>query len=89
MRKYRSSEIVADYLVEERIPCVLGVCGHGDVEQLDALYDRADPINLICVRHEQATGQIADAYFRIRHRPLPPLAAPPPGSVGREHGGCT
>lgn len=53
MKKYKGSEVVADYL------------------------------------HEQATGQIADAYFRIRHRPLPALAAPPSGFVGREHGGRT
>jgi acetolactate synthase-1/2/3 large subunit len=73
-------EIIVEYLVRERVPYVVGVCGHGNVGLLDALYDRGDAISVISTRHEQTAGHIADAYFRVAHRPLATLTSCGPGS---------
>ena len=73
-------QLIVEYLVRERVPYVFGVCGHGNVGLLDALYDRADAIRMISTRHEQTAGHMADAYFRVAHRPAATLTSTGPGS---------
>ncbi|MFQ5830162.1 MAG: thiamine pyrophosphate-binding protein [Candidatus Methylomirabilia bacterium] len=73
-------EVIVEYLIREKVPYVLGVCGHGNVGLLDALYDRTDAIATISTRHEQTAGHMADAYFRVAHRPVATLTSCGPGS---------
>ena len=35
-------EVIVEYLVREKVPYVFGLCGHGNVGLLDALYDRTE-----------------------------------------------
>ena len=72
-------EIIVEYLVREKVPYVMGVCGHGNVGFLDALHGRKD-IQTISTRHEQTAGHMADAYFRVAHRPVVTLTSCGPGS---------
>lgn len=81
MPRMKGAEVIADTLIQERIPYVFGICGHGNVGMLDALYDRQDKIKLISPRHEQTAGHMADAYFRIAHRPVATLTSCGPGSA--------
>lgn len=81
MGKMRGSEIIADYLIEEGVPYLFGLCGHGIIGLLDAFYDRQDKIKIISVRHEQAAGHMADAYFRVAHRPVATFTSCGPGST--------
>lgn len=74
-------EIIADHLIAEGVPYVLGVPGHGDMGIYDALKDRSGSIEAIQVRHEQAAGHIADAYFRVSGRPLATVTSIGPGSA--------
>jgi len=74
-------ELIVEYLIRERVPYVFGLCGHGNVGLLDALYDRPDAIKTISTRHEQTAGHMADAYFRIAHRPVATLTSCGPGSA--------
>jgi acetolactate synthase-1/2/3 large subunit len=74
-------EIIVEYLVREKVPYVFGLCGHGNVGLLDALYDRTDAIRTISTRHEQTAGHMADAYFRVAHRPVVTLTSCGPGSA--------
>src|SRR5690242_9521090 len=74
-------EIIVEYLVREKVPYVFGLCGHGNVGLLDALYDRTDAIRTISTRHEQTAGHMADAYFRVAHRPAATLTSCGPGSA--------
>jgi acetolactate synthase-1/2/3 large subunit len=74
-------EIIVEYLAREKVPYVFGVCGHGNVGLLDALYDRTDAIKTISTRHEQTAGHMADAYFRVAHRPVATLTSCGPGSA--------
>jgi acetolactate synthase-1/2/3 large subunit len=81
MANMKGGRLIAEYLVQEKIPYVFGICGHGNVGILDALYDVKDEIKLISPRHEQCAGHMADAYFRVRHRPVATLTSTGPGSA--------
>ncbi len=74
-------DIIVEYLAREKVPYVFGLCGHGNVGLLDALYDRTDAIKVISTRHEQTAGHMADAYFRVTHRPVATLTSCGPGSA--------
>jgi acetolactate synthase I/II/III large subunit len=75
------AELITDYLIRSRVPYVIGLCGHGDIGMLDALYDRRDEITTISVHHEAVAGFIADAYYRVRRSPLATLTSCGPGSA--------
>jgi len=77
----KGGELIAEYLVQEKVPFVFGICGHGNVGILDALYQVRDKVQLISPRHEQCAGHMADAYFRVKHRPVATLTSTGPGSA--------
>lgn len=77
----KGADLIADHLIQDGMPYVFGICGHGNVGMLDALYDRRDRITLISPRHEQTAGHMADAYFRVSHRPVATLTSCGPGSA--------
>ena len=77
----KGADIIAEYLIRERVPYAVGLCGHGDLGLLDALYERREQIGTLSVHHESAAGFIADAYYRIRHRPLATFTSVGPGSA--------
>ncbi len=79
MRK--GADLITEFLVKEKIPYVFGICGHGNVGMLDALYDARSDITLISPRHEQTAAHMADAYFRVRHEPVATLTSCGPGSA--------
>lgn len=81
MSRMKGGELIADYLIQEQVPYVFGICGHGNVGILDALYERRDRIKLVSPRHEQCAGHMADAYFRVRHQPVATLTSTGPGSA--------
>ena len=81
MGKMRGADIIAEYLIKEKVPYLFGLCGHGDIGFLDAFYDRKDKIKLMTVRHEQAAGHMADAYFRVAHKPVATFTSCGPGST--------
>ncbi len=77
----KGADLIADHLVASGMPYVFGICGHGNVGMLDALYDRRDSVTLISPRHEQTAGHMADAYFRVSHQPVATLTSCGPGSA--------
>ena len=77
----KGSELIAEYLVQQKVPYVFGICGHGNVGMLDALYGVRDKVRLVSPRHEQCAGHMADAYFRVRHSPVATLTSTGPGSA--------
>jgi len=77
----KGGQLIVETLVQEKIPYVFGICGHGNVGILDALYDVKDNVQLVSPRHEQCAGHMADAYFRVRHRPVATLTSTGPGSA--------
>ncbi len=43
----KGAELITEFLVDSGIPYVFGICGHGNVGMLDALYDARSDIKLI------------------------------------------
>src|ERR1051326_9020623 len=80
MPRMKGGELIAEFLIRQRMPYVFGLCGHGNVGLLDALYDVRDRIEFVSPRHEQVAAHMADAYFRVRHEPVATLTSCGPGS---------
>lgn len=81
MAAVKGGEYIVDVLIREKIPYVFGICGHGNVGLLDAIYDRRSELKLISPRHEQCAGHMADAYYRVRHQPVATLSSIGPGTA--------
>ncbi|MHB8992135.1 MAG: thiamine pyrophosphate-binding protein, partial [Chloroflexota bacterium] len=81
MPTYKGAEIIVEYLIKEKVPYVFGLCGHGIIGFLDAVYDRRDKIKAVSVHHEAAAGFMADAYYRVAHRPVATFSSCGPGSA--------
>src|SRR5258706_469139 len=77
----KGGELIAEFLVKEKIPYVFGICGHGNVGLLDPLYEVRDQVKLVSPRHEQTAGHMADGYFRVKHKPVATLTSTGPGSA--------
>ncbi len=73
--------IIVDYLIQEGVPYTFGLCGHGNISFLDALYERSDEIQTISVRHESLCGFMADVYYRVAGRPVATFTSCGPGSA--------
>src|SRR6202047_5172690 len=80
MPRMKGGELIAEFLIRQKMPYVFGLCGHGNVGLLDALYDVRDRIAFVSPRHEQVAAHMADAYFRVRHAPVATLTSCGPGS---------
>src|SRR6478672_658571 len=74
-------QVIVDYLVREKVPYVFGLCGHGNIGFLDALYERADDIKTISVHHESVAGFMADVYYRVCGKPIATFTSCGPGSA--------
>ncbi|HEX4287368.1 MAG TPA: thiamine pyrophosphate-binding protein [Trebonia sp.] len=77
----RGADVIVDYLVKQRVPYLVGVCGHGILGLLDAAYDRQADIATITTHDERVAGFIADAYYRVAGRPIATYTSCGPGSV--------
>ena len=74
-------QLIVDYLVREEVPYVFGLCGHGNIGFIDALYERSDDIDTISVHHESVAGFMADVYYRVTGKPTATFTSCGPGSA--------
>jgi acetolactate synthase I/II/III large subunit len=74
-------QIIVDYLVREKVPYVFGLCGHGNIGLLDALFERSSDIKTISTHHETTAGFMADVYYRVAGKPVATFTSCGPGSV--------
>ncbi len=74
-------QVIVDYLVREKVPYAFGLCGHGNIGFIDALYERSDDIKTISVHHESVAGFMADVYYRVAGRPTATFTSCGPGSA--------
>jgi acetolactate synthase-1/2/3 large subunit len=77
----KGAEYIAEFLIQQKVPYIFGVCGHGILGLLDGLFDRQDEIKTISVHHEAVAGFMAEAYFRITHKPVATYTSCGPGSA--------
>ncbi len=74
-------QVIVDYLIREKVPYAFGLCGHGNIQFIDALYERQDDIKTISVHHETVAGFMADVYYRVTGQPIATFTSCGPGSV--------
>ena len=41
------AQVIVDYLIREKVPYAFGLCGHGNIQFIDALYGRTEEIKTI------------------------------------------
>ena len=75
------AQVIVDYLIQEKVPYAFGLCGHGNIQFIDALYERSHDIKTISVHHESVAGFMADAYYRVSGKPLATFTSCGPGSA--------
>src|SRR6202171_3068308 len=75
------AQVIVDYLIQEKVPRVFGLCGHGNIHFIDALYERSDELKTISVHHESVAGFMADVYYRVSGRPTATFTSCGPGSA--------
>ena len=79
-------ELIAEYLIRERVPYVIGIPGHGILPTVDAFVDRKDRITVLQAVHEQGAVHVADAYYRASGQPLAVFTSIGPGAVNTAMG---
>ena len=79
--KLNGAQVIVDYLIREKVPYVFGLCGHGNIQFIDALYERQHDIKTISVHHESVAGFMADVYYRVSGQPIATFTSCGPGSV--------
>ena len=75
------AQVIVDYLIREKVPNVFGLCGHGNIQFIDALFERSADIKTISVHHESVAGFMADVYYRVSGRPTATFTSCGPGSA--------
>ena len=75
------AQVIVDYLVREKVPYAFGLCGHGNIQFIDALYERTNDIKTISVHHESVAGFAADVYYRVSGQPSATFTSCGPGSA--------
>ena len=56
--KLNGAQVIVDYLIQQKVPYAFGLCGHGNIRFIDALYERSTDIKTISVHHES----VADSW---------------------------
>src|SRR5687768_8850207 len=79
--RLNGAQVIVDYLIREKVPYAFGLCGHGNIQFIDALHERQSDIKTISVHHESVCGFMADAYYRVKGSPVATFTSCGPGSV--------
>src|SRR5215831_7722027 len=75
------AQVIVDYLIRQKVPYAFGLCGHGNIQFIDALYERSADIKTISVHHETVAGFMADVYYRVSGQPTATFTSCGPGSA--------
>lgn len=81
MAEIRGADLVAEYLIKEKVPYLFGYAGHGAVGLLDGVFAHQDELKIIFPRIETAAGYMADAYFRASGELIPVYTSTGPGPM--------
>ncbi len=74
-------QVIIDYLIREKVPYIFGLCGHGNISIIDAMFERSDDIETISVHHESVAGFMADVFYRVSGQPTATFTSCGPGSA--------
>ena len=80
MPNMKGGQLIAEYLVQEKVPYVFGICGHGNVGILDALYDVKRPHQArVAAPRAVRRPHGRRVLPRASHRPVATLTSTGPG----------
>src|SRR3954453_5376855 len=79
--RLNGGQVIVDYLIREKVPYAFGLCGHGNIQFIDALHERQSDIKTVSVHHESVCGFMADAYYRVKGQPVATFTSCGPGSM--------
>src|SRR5882672_942657 len=79
--RLNGGQVIVDYLIREKVPYAFGLCGHGNIQFIDALHERQSDIKTISVHHESVCGFMADVYYRVSGQPVATFTSCGPGSM--------
>src|SRR5499427_2335968 len=79
--KLNGAQVIVDFLIRQKAPYIFGLCGHGNIQFIDALYERREDIKTISVHHESVAGFMADVYYRVSGQPIATFTSCGPGSA--------
>lgn len=88
MKKMTGGEIIVQQLINEGVPYIIGIPGHGILGLFDAIRkaEKDGKIKYLQVKHEQAATAIADGYYRISGKPLAAFSSIGPGTLNTSIG---
>jgi acetolactate synthase-1/2/3 large subunit len=75
------AQVIVDFLIQAKVPTVFGLCGHGNIQFIDALFERSHDIKTVSVHHESVAGFMADVYYRVSGQPTATFTSCGPGSA--------
>ncbi|RKY75139.1 thiamine pyrophosphate-binding protein [candidate division KSB1 bacterium] len=87
--KLTGGEIIAEFLIKEKVPYIIGIPGHGCLGLADAFIGREDRIGILQVKQEMAAVHMADGYYRITGKPLAVFTSIGPGAMNTAIGVAT
>lgn len=82
-------QIIAEHLIAEGVPYIVGIPGHGCIALVDAFLDKADRITMLQPRCENGAVYLADGYYRASGKPLAVYTSIGPGAINTAIGVAT
>ncbi|MHA1786054.1 MAG: thiamine pyrophosphate-binding protein [Candidatus Helarchaeota archaeon] len=74
-------EIIAEYLIKEKVPYVFGIPGHGCLALTDAFKTRANKIKIIQMKQEMSGVHMAEGFYRVTGQPCAVFTSIGPGAI--------
>jgi acetolactate synthase I/II/III large subunit len=74
-------QIAVQALINNNVPWVAGIPGHGCLALVDAMYESRDKLPVYLVRHEQSAAHMADGYYRVTGKPAAVFTSIGPGAL--------
>ncbi len=82
-------QIIAEHLIAEGVPYIVGIPGHGCIALVDAFLDKSDRITMLQPRCENGAVYLADGYYRACGEPLAVYTSIGPGAINTAIGVAT
>ncbi len=87
--KLTGGQIIAEHLIAEGVPYIVGIPGHGSIALADAFIEKRNQITMLQPRCENGAVYLADGYYRASGKPLAVYTSIGPGAINTAIGVAT